>query len=139
VVEACAETPRPGQSGTWITEEMKAAYVELHHRGVAHSAEAWQGEDLVGGLYGISLGAAFFGESMFAHVAEASKVTFVVFAEQLRRWDIRVIDCQVYTDHLARFGAREWRRGDFLDALREALEHPTRPGPWRFDPPDTAV
>lgn len=134
VMEACAETPRPGQAGTWITDEMKDAYLELHRLGVAHSAEAWQGDTLVGGLYGVSLGAAFFGESMFAHVAEASKVTFVVFAQQLRQWGIRLIDCQVYTEHLARFGAREWPRDEFLEALRAALERPTRPGPWRLDP-----
>ena len=114
---------------------MKAAYGELHRRGVAHSAEAWKGDELVGGLYGVSLGAAFFGESMFAHVAEASKVTFVVFTEQLRRWGIRLIDCQVYTEHLARFGAREWRRADFLVALRRALQEPTRVGPWVVEPP----
>jgi leucyl/phenylalanyl-tRNA--protein transferase len=136
VMEACAETPRPGQAGTWITDEMKAAYLELHRRGVAHSAEAWQGDTLVGGLYGVSLGRAFFGESMFAHVAEASKVTFVVFTEQLRRWDIGLVDCQVYTEHLARFGAREWPRAEFLEALRSALEHSTRPGPWRLDASD---
>lgn len=136
VMEACAETPRPGQAGTWITDEMKAAYLELHRRGVAHSAEAWQGDTLVGGLYGVSLGRAFFGESMFAHVAEASKVTFVVFTEQLRRWDIGLVDCQVYTEHLARFGAREWPRAEFLEALRSALEHPTRSGPWRLDSSD---
>ncbi len=136
VMEACAETPRPGQAGTWITDEMKAAYLELHRRGVAHSAEAWKGEALVGGLYGVSLGRAFFGESMFAHVAEASKVTFVVFTEQLRRWNIGLVDCQVYTEHLARFGAREWHRAEFLEALRAALEYPTRPGPWQLDSSD---
>jgi leucyl/phenylalanyl-tRNA--protein transferase len=135
VVEACAETPRPGQVGTWITDEMKEAYSELHRRGLAHSAEAWSGGKLAGGLYGVSLGAAFFGESMFAHVPEASKVAFVAFTEQLRRWGITLIDCQVYTEHLARFGAREWPRWEFLAALRTALQHPTRKGPWRFDEP----
>jgi leucyl/phenylalanyl-tRNA--protein transferase len=135
VVDACAATPRPGQASTWITEEMKEAYTELHRRGLAHSAEAWAGDNLAGGLYGVSLGAAFFGESMFASVPEASKVAFVVFTEQLQRWGIRLVDCQVYTEHLARFGAAEWPRGEFLAALRSALEHPTRVGPWRFDPP----
>jgi len=139
VVEACAETPRPGQAGTWITDEMKAAYFELHRRGLAHSAEAWSGDDLAGGLYGVSLGAAFFGESMFAHVPEASKVALVAFTEQLHRWGINLIDCQVYTEHLARFGAEEWPRREFLAALRSALEHPTRVGPWRFDPPEVEV
>ncbi len=136
VVEACAQTPRPGQDGTWITDEMKAAYLKLHERGLAHSAEAWDGDDLVGGLYGVSLGAAFFGESMFTHVPEASKVSFVTFTEQLERWGIRLVDCQVYTEHLARFGAREWPRSEFLAALRVALEVPARVGPWRFDAPE---
>ena len=89
---------------------------------------------LVGGLYGVSVGAAFFGESMFARVADASKVAFVALVEQLSRWGIRLVDCQVYTRHLARFGATEWPRRDFLGALREALRQPTRVGPWRFDP-----
>jgi leucyl/phenylalanyl-tRNA--protein transferase len=133
VVDACAETPRPEQAGTWITDEMKEAYAELHRRGLAHSAEAWSGEKLAGGLYGVSLGAAFFGESMFAHVPEASKVAFVAFTEQLHRWGINLVDCQVYTEHLARFGAVEWPRREFLAALRTALEHPTRKGRWRFD------
>jgi leucyl/phenylalanyl-tRNA--protein transferase len=133
VVEACAEAPRPGQVGTWITGEMKGAYRELHRRGLAHSAEAWRGDDLVGGLYGVSLGAAFFGESMFAHAPEASKVAFVAFTEQLQRWGIQLVDCQVYTEHLARFGAEQWPRREFLAALREALEHPTRVGRWCFD------
>jgi len=134
VVDACATAPRPGQAGTWITGEMKEAYVELHRRGFAHSAEAWRDDRLVGGLYGVSLGAAFFGESMYAQEPEASKVAFVAFAEQLGRWGIRLIDCQVYTDHLARFGAQEWPRRGFLAALRAAIEEPTRPGPWHFDP-----
>jgi leucyl/phenylalanyl-tRNA--protein transferase len=136
VVAACATAPRPGQAGTWITSEMREAYVELHRRGLAHSAEAWRGDRLVGGLYGVSLGAAFFGESMFAREPEASKVAFVAFTEQLRRWGIRLIDCQVYTEHLARFGAQEWPRRSFLAALRAALEEPTRPGPWQFDRPE---
>lgn len=133
VVEACARTPRPEQNGTWITEEMKAAYVELHRQGVAHSAEAWDGDELAGGLYGVSLGAAFFGESMFAHQGDASKVAFVRLTEQLASWGIRLVDCQVYTEHLARFGAGEWPRGEFLGALRGAVRLPTRTGAWRFD------
>jgi leucyl/phenylalanyl-tRNA--protein transferase len=81
----------------------------------------------------VSLGAAFFGESMFAREAEASKVALVELVGQLGRWGITLIDCQVYTEHLARFGAREWPRREFLGALRAALRHPTRPGPWRLD------
>ena len=133
VMTACAAAPRPGQDGTWITPEMVDAYSELHRRGVAHSAEAWSGDRLVGGLYGLSLGAAFFGESMFALEPDASKLAFVELVEQLGRWSIPLVDCQVYTEHLAHFGAREWPRRDFLEALRAALDRPTRLGPWRFE------
>jgi leucyl/phenylalanyl-tRNA--protein transferase len=133
VVAACASVPRPGQSGTWITPDMQAAYRELHRRGLAHSVEAWQDGQLVGGLYGVSLGAAYFGESMFALAPDASKVAFVRLVEQLRGWGIGLVDCQVYTDHLARFGAVEWRRKRYLAALKKAVACPTRTGPWRFD------
>ena len=133
VIEACAKVPRPDQLGTWITPGMGEAYTELHRRGLAHSVEAWQNDELVGGVYGVSLGAAFFGESMFAHVDDASKVPFVSLVEQLDRWGIRLVDCQVYTDHLARFGAQPWPRSRYITALREALQQPTRPGPWQFD------
>ena len=133
VIDACARVHRPGQRGTWITRDMREAYVELHRRGLAHSVEAWQGQELVGGAYGVSLGAAFFGESMFATVSDASKAAFVALVQQVRRWGIRLIDCQVYTEHLERFGARQWPRRAFLAALREALTVPTRAGPWTFD------
>jgi leucyl/phenylalanyl-tRNA--protein transferase len=130
---ACASVPRPGQDGTWITPEMIDAYGELHRRGIAHSAEAWLGDTLVGGLYGLSLGAVFFGESMFARERDASKVAFVLLVEQLRRWRIPLVDCQVHTPHLASLGGVEWPRARFLGVLRQALEEPTRLGPWRFD------
>jgi leucyl/phenylalanyl-tRNA--protein transferase len=133
VIESCAEAPRPGQRGTWITADMRAAYVELHRLGFAHSAEAWRDGELVGGLYGVSLGAAFFGESMFARAPDASKLAFVALVRQLERWGITLVDCQVYTPHLARFGAAEWPRRQYLRALRRALGRPTRQGPWRFD------
>jgi leucyl/phenylalanyl-tRNA--protein transferase len=133
VMVACATSPRPGQDGTWITPGMVDSYSELHRRGVAHSVETWQGDALVGGLYGLSLGAAFFGESMFARETDASKVAFVALVEQLHRWSIPLVDCQVYTPHLASLGAREWPRRQFLEALRLALEKKTRLGPWRFD------
>ena len=110
------------------------AYDELHRRGVAHSAEAWQGGELVGGLYGVSLGGAFFGESMFARAPDASKVAFVTLVEQLARWGIDLVDCQVHTEHLERFGATLWPRARFLEALRAALEKPTRRGPWQVEP-----
>jgi leucyl/phenylalanyl-tRNA--protein transferase len=132
VVEACAGTPRPGQRGTWITAEMIDAYEELHRRGLAHSVEAWQDGSLVGGLYGVSLGAAFFGESMFARAPDASKAAFVRLVQQLQQWDIDLIDCQVHTHHLARFGAQEWPRSRYLRALRSALASPTRAGLWAF-------
>jgi leucyl/phenylalanyl-tRNA--protein transferase len=133
VIQACADARRRGQRGTWITAAMREAYVELHRRGLAHSAEAWRGQELVGGLYGVSLGAAFFGESMFALAPDASKVAFVTLVGQLRRWGITLIDCQVRTEHLARFGAREWPRRVFLRALRRALGRPTRAGRWRLE------
>jgi len=133
VMTACAAAPRPGQDGTWITPGMIESYTELHRRGVAHSVEAWQGETLAGGLYGLSLGAAFFGESMFARQTDASKVAFATLVERLERWGIPLVDCQVYTPHLESLGAREWPRRDFLAALHAALERPTRLGPWRLD------
>jgi leucyl/phenylalanyl-tRNA--protein transferase len=134
VVDACAAASRPGQHGTWITGEMRQAYGRLHRLGFAHSAEAWQGNRLAGGLYGVSLGGAFFGESMFARAPDASKAAFVSLVRQLQRWGITLIDCQVATEHLERFGAREWPRETFLAALGTALELPTRTGPWRAAP-----
>ncbi len=133
VISACASVRRPGQRTTWITPAMKAAYIELHRRGLAHSVEAWRDGVLVGGLYGVSLGGAFFGESMFALAPDASKIAFVALVDQLRRWDITLIDSQVYTDHLARFGAEEWPRRQYLAALRKALARPHRLGPWVFE------
>jgi leucyl/phenylalanyl-tRNA--protein transferase len=135
VVRRCAEIPRRGEAGTWITDDMAAAYTRLHELGYAHSAEAWQDGALVGGLYGVSLGASFFGESMFADRPDASKAAFAVLAGQLAAWDFDLIDCQVHTDHLARFGAREWSRRRFLTALRRSLEAPTRRGVWKLDAP----
>ena len=132
VIERCASVPRPGQAGTWITTEMIDAYCALHEEGFAHSAEAWRDGELVGGLYGISLGAAFFGESMFAWESNASKLAFVTLVRQLRDWGFLLVDCQQHTEHLARFGATDWSRARFLDALAEALETPTRRGAWRL-------
>jgi leucyl/phenylalanyl-tRNA--protein transferase len=134
VIRHCSAFPRPGQDGTWITDEMIAAYEALHALGYAHSVEAWLGGELVGGLYGVSLGGAYFGESMFALCPDASKVAFATFVTQLRRWRIELVDCQVYTDHLARFGAVEIPRRLYLRQLREALGQPDRVGVWRFDP-----
>lgn len=139
VMQACAETPRPGQEGTWITPAMLDAYCELNRRGLAHSVEAWSGRALAGGLYGVSLGAAFFGESMFAWRPDASKAAFARLVRQLQAWGFAFVDCQVYTAHLARFGAREWSRRRYLAELKAALRRPTREGPWSLDPePDAA-
>ncbi len=136
VIDLCARVKRPGQGDTWITAEMKRAYVALHRQGLAHSVEAWQDGRLVGGLYGVSLGAAFFGESMFTKVPDASKGAFVTLVRQLQAWGIGLIDSQVHTPHLARFGATEWPRPRYLQALRKALRTPTRKGRWRFDAAD---
>jgi leucyl/phenylalanyl-tRNA--protein transferase len=133
VIRACAHAPRDGQDGTWITDEMIDGYRRLHELGYAHSVEAWSDAELVGGLYGVSLGGCFFGESMFATRTDASKVAFVTLVEQLERWQFELIDCQVHTDHLARFGATEWPRSRFLSVLEEALAKQTRRGRWQFD------
>jgi leucyl/phenylalanyl-tRNA---protein transferase len=138
VILGCADTPRPGQDGTWITDDMIDAYLSLHRMGYAHSAEAWLDGDLVGGLYGVNLGGVYFGESMFARASDASKVAFAVLVDQLARWDIQLIDCQVHTEHMERFGAEEWPRARFLRALHTALEQPTRRGPWRLESTDGA-
>jgi leucyl/phenylalanyl-tRNA--protein transferase len=133
VIEGCARVPRPGQPGTWITPEMIVGYCALHQQGFAHSIEAWHGSELVGGLYGISLGAMFCGESMFATASNASKIAAITLFGNLKAWDFSFVDCQVYTDHLARFGAQEWERSRFLSALDQALGSPTRRGPWHLD------
>jgi leucyl/phenylalanyl-tRNA--protein transferase len=133
VIRACAAAPRPGQDGTWITEELVQGYSTLARRGLAHSVEAYRGGELVGGLYGIALGTAFCGESMFARADDASKIATVTLLGHLAHWGFRFLDCQVYTDHLARFGAREWRRTRYLSALRRAVGEPGRPGPWRAE------
>ena len=132
VMRSCGAVKRRGQRGTWITRAMRRAYGELHRRGLAHSVEAWQGETLAGGLYGVSLGGVFFGESMFARAADESKVAFVTLVDALAAWRISLVDCQVYTDHLARFGAVEWPRSRYLEELFAALEKPTRAGVWRL-------
>ena len=134
VIRACATAPRPGQDGTWIVEEMVEAYTLLHRLGYAHSVEAWKDGELAGGLYGVSLGSAFFGESMFYRVPDASKAAFAVLVRQLFGWGFSLIDCQQTTHHLLRFGAREMQRFRFLAALRRAMDEPTREGRWRLEP-----
>ena len=132
VVEACASMDRPGQEGTWITAEMIRRLRGPSSPGFAHSVEAWRGDELMGGLYGVSLGSVFFGESMFSRAADASKVAFVTLVRDLARRGIGLIDCQVHTPHLERFGAAEWPRERFLAALATALRNPTRKGKWRL-------
>ncbi|MGZ5225497.1 MAG: leucyl/phenylalanyl-tRNA--protein transferase [Burkholderiales bacterium] len=132
VMRACAE-PRAGQSGTWITEDMLAAYADLHASGHAHSIETWIDGELAGGLYGVALGSIFFGESMFTRATDASKIALAHLARQLERWNFGLIDCQMATPHLASMGAREIRRKDFMRALSELVNYPTRIGKWRLD------
>jgi leucyl/phenylalanyl-tRNA--protein transferase len=132
VIRGCA-APRPGTDGTWITTAMTTAYQRLHELGFAHSAEAWQGDTLVGGLYGVAIGRVFFGESMFTRVNNASKVAFVALVRQLHAWDFPLVDCQVYTPHLASLGAEFMDRRDFLAQLRHLCGRPAVPSPWRRD------
>ncbi len=122
--------PRPDQDGTWITEDLRAGFVRLYELGFAHSFESWEGGQLVGGVYGMSLGAAFFGESMFATKSDASKVAFVALVRQIEAWGFHFLDCQVHTTNTEALGATEWPREEFLDALDRALDEPTRRGRW---------
>jgi len=132
VITACAAT-RPGQSGTWITPEMHAAYVRLHRDGYAHSAECWYQGQLAGGLYGVAIGGIFFGESMFTCMTDASKVAFVVLVRQLERWGFRLIDCQVHTDHLASLGASTLPRPVFTSILEQECLKPGTVQRWVLD------
>lgn len=133
VIRACQQCYRPGQGGTWITEEMRRAYIELHELGYAHSVEVWKEGELVGGLYGIALGKVFFGESMFAKASNASKFGFISLVRQLQSWGFTLIDCQQETPHLASLGARAIPRRDFLKHLAENPLNETRMGPWSFE------
>jgi len=134
VMRHCAE-PRPQypDGGTWITAEMLDAYTTLHEQGYAHSVETWQEGELVGGVYGVAIGGAFFAESMFTHVPDASKVALVSLVRQLEAWGFHIIDCQQASPHVMRFGAEEIPRRDFLDHLAEAVRLPERHGRWQFD------
>ena len=126
VIAQCA-APREGQAGTWIVPEMVAAYTVLHDRGFAHSVESWQDGELVGGLYGISLGRVFFGESMFSRAPDASKVALVRLVERLRAHGCDLIDCQQATPHLASLGAREIPRAEFARLVQDSIQYPA----WR--------
>jgi len=130
VIAACASVPRPGQDGTWITAGMQAAYVELHRLGHAHSVEAFDGDRLVGGIYGVAIGRMFFGESMFSGESGGSKVALAALAWRLREWGWPLIDAQVENEHLLGLGADSWPRGRFLRAVAEQAALPDPPGPW---------
>jgi len=129
VIAACGR-PRPGQNGTWITAEMREAYAVLHDQGFAHSVEVWRQKELVGGLYGISLGHAFFGESMFSAIPNASKAALITLVSHLQKRGFDLIDCQVETTHLAGLGARHIPRRDFCALLKQSLRHETLRGNW---------
>lgn len=130
VIAACAK-PREPHDGTWITPRMQCAYVRLHQAGFAHSVEAWRHGELAGGLYGVALGRMFFGESMFAAQADASKVALVHLARRLSARRFELIDCQLPNSHLASLGAETMPRARFLDRLERNRSRPTLPGPWR--------
>ncbi|MBD3669960.1 MAG: leucyl/phenylalanyl-tRNA--protein transferase [Gammaproteobacteria bacterium] len=138
VIQGCSE-PRSGQDGTWITAEMKLAYQQLHEEGYAHSVEAWYGSELVGGLYGVALGKAFFGESMFSRRTDASKVAFVHLTRQLMRWGYHMIDCQVSSEHLASLGAEEIAREEFIQQLQTLVYQTAHPMPWRMEASDSLL
>ncbi len=134
VLQQCANIPRPGQDGTWITDEIKQAYHQLHQSGYAHSVEAWdQAGNLVGGLYGVALGKVFYGESMFALKPDASKIAFTALVMQLQDWEFQLIDTQVETDHLNRFGAKNMLRAEFEQMLKKATAQPDPPKKWQFE------
>jgi len=132
VIKACA-APRPDSSGTWITQAMADAYSELHAQGSAHSVECWLEGKLVGGLYGVAIGRVFFGESMFSQVTDASKVAFAWLVRHLGKRGFGLIDCQVYSAHLASLGAEEIARADFVKYLDTLCEAGDAPGRWSFD------
>ncbi|MEX0729952.1 MAG: leucyl/phenylalanyl-tRNA--protein transferase [Aquisalimonadaceae bacterium] len=133
VIGHCA-APRRDSHGTWITRDMRQAYGELHQRGIAHSVEVWKDSELVGGLYGVGMGLAFFGESMFSLQPDASKIGLVYLVRQLERRGCQLIDCQVASHHLASLGATEIPRGEFARRLAIAVASHHQSGPWTFDP-----
>jgi leucyl/phenylalanyl-tRNA--protein transferase len=132
VIKNCATVHRKRSGETWITPEMVRAYIDLHRSGYAHSVESWYDGKLAGGVYGVSLGAAFFGESMFSLMSDASKVALVMLVRQLRRWGFLMIDCQVTTRHLISLGAKEMPRDRFMNLLKASLEKETRKGRRRL-------
>ncbi len=133
VINQCAKIRLQNNQGTWIVKEMIDAYCKLHESGFAHSVEAWYQGELAGGLYGVSLGKCFFGESMFTRVSNASNVALVKLVEYLNALSFDMIDCQLTTEHLLRLGAKEIPRVSFLKQLKESLKAPTKKGEWCFE------
>ncbi|MEN8138491.1 MAG: leucyl/phenylalanyl-tRNA--protein transferase [Bacteroidota bacterium] len=123
VIDNCQQIFRTDQENTWITKNMKSAYIELHKKGFAHSVEVWEGDELVGGLYGVNVGKVFCGESMFSNKSNTSKLAFIYLVRELEKRDYHMIDCQVYTEHLESLGAEEISREKFLKELYEFRDH----------------
>lgn len=137
VMHSCA-APRANkvaqqENGTWIHQNMIEAYTELHKQGYAHSVEVWHDNQLVGGLYGIAIGEVFFGESMFSQMRDSSKIALVALCQQLQRWQFSLIDCQIYSDHLARLGAKNITRSEFVSYLDRYCDIVSSPQPWQLD------
>jgi leucyl/phenylalanyl-tRNA--protein transferase len=130
VIGQCSKVPRNGQNGTWITNHMKSAYIDLHKIGMAHSAEIWLEGKLIGGLYGVSIGKAFFGESMFSLKPNASKLAFIRLCDWLARRSFQIIDCQIYSKHLESLGAKHILRNEFLDILDLSMDGDSLVGKW---------
>jgi len=133
VIRHCADL-RMDREGTWITDAMQQAYLELHQQGHAHSVEIWQDGELVGGLYGVSIGRMFFGESMFRLRPDVSKLAFVALARQLQSWSFELIDCQLPTSHLSSLGAQPISRDEFRKLLTHNATRKSRLGPWEYEP-----
>ena len=132
VIRNCSN-PRKDGLGTWLIDDMIQAYCAMHEKGLAHSVEVWSDKELIGGLYGISFGGAFFGESMFSRQSNGSKIALVCLTRQLQQWGFGFIDCQVYTSHLESMGAIETPRPRFIELLNTELKKPDRIGKWKFD------
>ena len=130
VIRQCASSPRPGQNGTWITDDILNAYIQLHKEGYAHSVETRMNGELIGGLYGVSLGRVFFGESMFFKMRDASKFAFYQLVKLLKHWDFELIDAQQETSHLKSLGAINIPREEFMELLERAIAYPTYKGNW---------
>jgi leucyl/phenylalanyl-tRNA--protein transferase len=135
VMRGCA-TPRPGQGGTWIGPEMRSAYRKLHDLGYAHSVETWIEDELAGGLYGVAIGRAFFGESMFSRARDASKIALVALVRRLAADGFGLIDCQMHTTHLESLGARTIPRAEFARRVKDLVDYPRSPGRWPAAGPD---